>query len=492
MIERIDPRQLELYEDATGIALARAHVDFSSFSQANLEAEERRLMPRYVEAHFLTAAKAVGLRTDVRADGLCRIEHVRADLRSERLAAVRRLGTPEASYRKLTFYHEHLEQDQHLDAVLLGPGHPIYGAVDERLQELLGEIAGQTAVYMDSLAEAPYRLHFYELSVRGQTTKGEATTIHAELVAVREEVGEGVTAADRYSVVPADALIDLPAHPNPPNTLPEIDQAPISDYVKATVQMSRRRAAQTERGRYADVAREYLERSFKARVRAAQSRVMNLRAREFTEPEVSLARQRAEQDLADLGRARADRVAGVERLRIARHGPLRHVASCLVLPPDTAADQIAALAEDLDTNLRRQIELAAEDVVVAYEESHSRECERVGHQKIGFDIRSLALPDPQTGYRDPVTGVRRIEVKGRKRGHPVRLTTNEWYKAQQLGDTYWLYVVWDPLDNPAPAPLMIRNPAQHLDYAKKEVVAARHYDLPADALEQVARAQGKE
>ena len=67
--------------------------------------------------------------------------------------------------------------------------------------------------------------------------------------------------------------------------MPEIDQAPISDYVKATVQMSRRRDAQTERGRYADVAREYLERSFKARVRAAQSRVMNLRAREFTEPE---------------------------------------------------------------------------------------------------------------------------------------------------------------------------------------------------------------
>ena len=491
-IEQIDPRQLELYEDATGIALARAHVDFPSFAQANLEVEERRLMPRYVESHFLDAAKAVGLRTDTRADGLSRIEHVRADLRSERLAAVRRLGTPEASYRKLTFYKEHLEQDQHLDAVLLGPGHSLYAAVDERLRELLGEFAGRAAVYMDLLAEAPYRLHFYEISIRGQTARGEATTIHAELVAVREELGEEVVTVDRYCVVPADGLLDLPAHSSPPSTLPEIDQGLITDYVKATVQMSRRREAQSERSRYADVAHEYLERSFEARVRTAQSRVMNLRARESKEPEVSLARQRAEQDLADLGRARADRVAGVERLRIARHGPLRHVASCLVLPPDTAADQIAALAEDLDTNLRRQIELAAEDVVVAYEESHSRECERVGHQKIGFDIRSLALPDPQTGYRDPVTGVRRIEVKGRKRGHPVRLTTNEWYKAQQLGDTYWLYVVWDPLDNPAPAPLMIRNPAQHLDYAKKEVVAARHYDLPADALEQVARAQGKE
>ena len=115
--------------------------------------------------------------------------------------------------------------------------------------------------------------------------------------------------------------------------------------------------------------------------------------------------------------------------------------------------------------MTRRVELAAEDVVVACEEAQGRECERVGHQKIGFDVRSLAPPDPQTGYRDPVTGVRRIEVKGRKRGQPVRLTTNEWYKVQQLGDTYWLYVVWDPLDDPDATPLMIRNPAKHLDYA---------------------------
>ncbi len=489
VIEQIDPELLERYEDATGIALARAHVDFSAFARANLEAEERRLMPRYVESYFLDAAKAVGLRTEARADGLWRIEHVLADLRSERLAAVRRLGKPDTSYRKLTFYKEHLEQDQHLDAVLLGPGHPIYAAVDEKLKELLKDIVGQTAVYVDSVTEVLYRLHFYEILVRGKTTKDEATTIHAELVGVREEVGEGVAASDRYSIVPADVLIDLPAHPHPPETLSEIDHSPVSDYVKTTVQMERRQDAQSERGRYADVAHDYLKRSFEARVRAAQDRIMALRAREPKEPEVSLARQRAEQDLADLERTREERLVGVARLRVARHGPLRHVASCLVMPPDTTADRFPELAEELDAGLKRRVELAAEDVVVAYEETQGRECERVGHLKIGFDIRSLAPPNSQTGYRDPVTGVRRIEVKGRKQGQPVRLTTNEWYKAQQLGDTYWLYVVWDPLDNPDPVPLMVKNPAKHLDYAKKEVVAARYYDLPANAVEQAARDQ---
>ena len=166
-------------------------------------------------------------------------------------------------------------------------------------------------------------------------------------MALREEIGDGIDAADRYRVVPADALIDLPAHPHPPATLPEVDQAPIGDHVKATIQMERRREAQAERGRYADVARDYLEKSFAARVRASQDRVMGLRAREPKEPEVTLARQRAEQDLADLERTQRERLAGIERLRIARHGPVRHVASC------AAREQEAEPGGDGGTTARR-------------------------------------------------------------------------------------------------------------------------------------------
>ena len=118
--------------------------------------------------------------------------------------------------------------------------------------------------------------------------------------------------------------------------------------------------------------------------------------------------------------------------------------------PATAAEGPLSpdLLDDLDPDITRQIELAAEEVVIAHETGRGWETEKVGHLKIGFDIRSLGPADSQTGYRDPVRGVRRIEVKGRKKGQPIRLTTNEWYKAQQLGDSFWLYVVWNPLENP--------------------------------------------
>ncbi|HRT71530.1 MAG TPA: DUF3883 domain-containing protein [Syntrophales bacterium] len=103
---------------------------------------------------------------------------------------------------------------------------------------------------------------------------------------------------------------------------------------------------------------------------------------------------------------------------------------------------------------------------------------RVGHLKLGFDIRAHRIADEATGE----IFVKRIEVKGCLRGQPVRLTTNEWYKAQQLAETYWLYVVWAPLDD-SPELVCIHNPVAKLDHAKREIVSARFYEISAEALE---------
>ena len=107
--------------------------------------------------------------------------------------------------------------------------------------------------------------------------------------------------------------------------------------------------------------------------------------------------------------------------------------------------------------------------------------EKVGHLKLGFDVRAHRIADEATGE----IVVKRIEVKGRMRGQPVRLTTNEWYKAQQLAETYWLYVVWDPLGD-SPELVRIHNPAVKLDHAKREIVAARFYEISAEAIIAVA------
>ena len=487
-IEHVDPKRLLEYERMTGIALARANVDFSSFQKANIEAEERRLMPEYVEKFFIDTCKEIGLRLESRADGLLRLDYVPADLRSERFVAVKKLGKPETSYKKLTFHKDDLDSDQHMDAILVGPGHSLYAVIDERMNEVNACLSGGLGFFTDPFSETPYRLHFFELSIRGQNTKGEQQTIYGELVAVKEELISGVPFEEKYSIVPADCLLDLPVLGTPPQQISAIDSSPAADFLKSSYQAERRRICQEERQHFVTVCRDYLQQSFNARIRAAQDRVMSLRARERESTDYALARQRAENDLTDLLRTQQMRMTGLNRLEIVRPGPVRHIATAVVYPIcEGGLPLIPAFCDDMDPDIRKKSEMAAEDLVVAYESERGWECERVGHLKIGFDVRSLGPVDTDTGYRDPVSGVRRIEVKGRTRGQPVRLTTNEWYKATQLGDTFWLYVVWDPLGKPDPEPMIIQNPVKHLDHAKREIVEARFFEIPAQAIEEAAR-----
>jgi SNF2 family DNA or RNA helicase len=473
-IDRIDPAKLKEYEDATGIALAQSHVDFTGFQRRNLEVEEKRLMPRYVETQFIAAAKEVGLRVEPRADGLWRIERVLADLRSERLRSVHRLGKADPSYRKITFHKHHLEQAAHVDAVLMGPGHALYAAVDEKLNEKLATLQGGIGFYIDPLTTEPYRLHLFEISIRGKDSKGNDVPLYGELVAVREQRGQ-------FEIVPSDILLNLPPHANPPSAVDSVDTQSASDYLKSTYQLTRRARCQEERQHFARICWEYLERSFNARIKQAQERAMLLAAEATTKPEYKLSADEARKQVDELQRAREERLDGLNRLGVSRTGPVRHVATAIVLAPDAdTGSQLADLADELDPNLRRKSELSAEDMVVAAlkEEGFPEDrIERVGHLKLGFDVRAHRVADEATG--DIL--VKRVEVKGRLRGQPVRLTTNEWYKAQQLADTYWLYVVWDPLGN-TPELVRIQNPAARLDHAKREIVSARFFEIPAEAV----------
>jgi len=477
-IDRINPDKLKEYEEATGIALARSHVDFSAFQRRNLEVEERRLMPRYVEAQFVAAAKEVGLRVEPRADGLWRVEHVLAALRSERLRSVQKIGKAESSYRKITFHKHHLEQDAHLDAVLMGPGHPLYAAVDEKLNERLAGMIGGVGFFVDPLCRDPYRIHLFEISIRGKDSKGNDMPLHGELVAVREERGQ-------YEVISSDILLNLAAHPHPPQEVEPTPTQTAIDFLKRTYQLECRARCQRERQHFARVCREYLEKSFKVRIDRAQERAMLLTAEAVSKPEFKLAADEAGKYVDELQRARQERLDGLKRLEIARTGPVKHVGTAFVLAPDADTQaRLADLADELDPNIRRQSEIAAEDEVfealVAEGFPHDR-IERVGHLKLGFDVRAHKIADEATGE----ILVKRIEVKGRLRGQPVRLTTNEWFKAQQLAETYWLYVVWDPLSD-SPELVRVHNPAATLDHAKREIAAARFYEISADAVQQAA------
>lgn len=68
------------------------------------------------------------------------------------------------------------------------------------------------------------------------------------------------------------------------------------------------------------------------------------------------------------------------------------------------------------------------------------------------------------------------------RGALVPLTTNEWLKARQVGPAYWLYVVWGPKAQGA-KPTTVRDPANALEHAAKEIAGTPYCELPAAAIQ---------
>ena len=472
-IMHLTPDKLRQYEEQTGIALARAFIDIPALRECTYLAEEKRLMPEYIAKQFLLACENIGLKVEQRADGLWRIPYVPQDLRSENLDAVQRFSKPEDRYNKITFYKEHLSQDKHLDAVLVSPGHPVYAVVDEKLNKKLNSLSGKCASYIDSEAKSPYLLHFFEMQLIGDYPKKDSL-LHAELVAIKQE---GVN----LQVIPPDITHDLKAMGSRNISIPAFDTKQAESLVRSKIQLEKRKEFLVDRTRQEEIIRQYLTKSFNERLWAAQRKAMELRARyESGEKEVDLALREAEREVENIDRLRKERLESIGYLGIIRTGTVRHVASFHVLPPGEFPDT-KAYVEDIEA--KRKSEEAAMRIVMEYEQKRGCAPEDVSKQKIGFDIRSLSSPDPLTGKRD----VRRIEVKGRNRGEPIRLTENEWRKAKQLKDTYWLYIVWNPTESYSELLSPIQDPAEKFGILVKEVKVINHYEISAQAIEKIIK-----
>ncbi|MEG3936096.1 helicase-related protein [Microcoleus sp. T3_B1] len=475
-LERLDPKRLEELEKATGVALATSHVDLSQIRHTKTQdyvSEEQRLMPRYVEEFFKRICDFLRINLEVRADGLWRVSYVKEEFRSNHLEAVRRLGTPEKSYPKLTFYKEQLAAASHQDADLLSPGHPLFAAIAERLDlQLNEEIAHHCAVFVDADAQESYRVHFFNVQVEGQGKKGENRVLRAKLCAVVEK------ASGELSLASPDCLHDLAPHPVP---IPDCQfptpkqQQQAENWLKVKVQLGLMNEERLRCTKELQIRQDYLEQAMENTIREAQSTQMKLAAKVAAGDETyRVARDAAQNKVRDLQERYKNKQGELDYLKIVRSGRVAYLGTALVYPVPVEVSSPGMRNDP-------EVEAFAMQYVIDYEKQRGWEPEDISknHDGSGFDIRSLGPTNPETGIAE----VRRIEVKGRANLYQeVALTVNEWRKAQQLKDSYWLYVVWGcEIENPQL--LIIQNPANNLATDAKEIKQVTRYIISAEALQ---------
>ena len=132
----------------------------------------------------------------LRADGLYTIERVPVRLRDQHLSTARRYGVPAQEYRKLTFDKTLQQRDEHLDATLLSPGHPLFAALGEVLLGDLEGVQGHAALFVDPHVTESYQVHFFEVQIVSEepltetkhSSTGEARTQVLYAHEIRNEI----------------------------------------------------------------------------------------------------------------------------------------------------------------------------------------------------------------------------------------------------------------------------------------------------------------
>ncbi|HEX6507064.1 MAG TPA: DUF3883 domain-containing protein, partial [Chloroflexota bacterium] len=467
-IGSLSPERLRRYEREVGVAQATRSVDLTWVRRRDWESEEHRLMPEYVERFFLDAAERVKLRVEQRADGLYRIEHVLGELRANDIPAVRRLGTPQPTYRKLTFRKEDRERPEHEDAVLLSPGSPLFVALSDVLVRRLHATStpGASAAFVDPKASSAYRVHFLTHEVLAEGEAGRSEVAFGEMAAVIE--GES-----GFARAPADVLHDLTplpdvaAEPSSPERVREVQ-----NWLRVHLQAVATGGERARRLDQAHLRSDYLEEAL-----AAQRQHLEQRWAEYDErmhhgeEQYRLLRDDMLRQIMELDRRRTMRLEQFRRLGVVRPGQIAYLGSAQVLLPATPQDAaVRTMRPD------PEVERRAMEVAIEYERAQGWDPLDVSaaHDGSGFDIRSVRGDE-----------VRRIEVKGR--GAPtgdVGLYRTEWFAAQRFGAGYWLYIVYDA-GGASERLVQVQDPAHRLR-GVTEIVQVTGYRVPAASIEEFA------
>ena len=453
--------------------------------QAAIDREQyRRLLPGYVRRFVTAAAPLIDLRVDGDPDGVFGLAQERRRGLDPVLAAMETY--PAGAHGCFTVYRP----ADRSDLIWLHPGEPVFDRFCAALLARHEDEARRGAFFVDPHAGAPYLFHLARVSVvrravatesvgraasnsddRADGGKSRSETVESRLLGLRQDGDGGIEPC------PLEHLLLLRGARNvAPGSVP------LARMASGLTEAAREWIAGDALARLVDEHRARIEQSLPERLdwvaRGCDHRTAELIARRQhvgrkaragdAAAAEELARVRDEQRRLAADKDRRLRLVRMEPSLVVA-GEAEMVAHALVLPTGDAGERRRHDA---------QVEEIAMRIAQAHEEASGATVHDVSRPELarraglgdwpGFDLLSVA----PTGDR------RAIEVKGRARGGDIELSENEWAKACNLRDGYWLYAVYD-CATPRPRLVRVRDPFAKL-LARSRVFSA--YSIPASSV----------
>jgi len=408
-----------------------------------------RLLPGYVRHFVENAAPLVGIQIDGNLDGCFSFRPATSGAVDP---LVHTLEIYPAKQRNcLTFVRPEKKEQ----AIWVHPGEPVFERFRALVDDRLGDQALRGAVFVDPTADKPYLFHLALVSVVRQADAempelASEEVLDCRLVGVKQFEGAEVV------LCPVEHLLLLKGGQGLPPAAQRLAliagqlkgqaEAFIVERAARSMAMERRQtlmATLPEREQFvqrgfdfqeADLATGRLKLSEKARGgNAAAAKAL----KDIKEQQRSLT-QRRTMALATIRR----------EPELIAPGHLTFLAHALILP--------SANPDDLERH-DAAVEKVAMDLVRVYEEAagavvkdvHTPELARAAGltDNPGFDLLSIR----------PAGERRAIEVKGRAGTGDIEVSSNEWARAANLRDGYWIYAVYD-CATPAPRLARVQDP----------------------------------
>ncbi|MEW5867007.1 MAG: helicase-related protein [Bacillota bacterium] len=411
--------------------------------------ELRRLLPGYVRRFIERAAPLMGIAIEGDPGGIFRFRPLKSGA-LDWLWPVLETYPPELRNR-LTVY----KPKEDSEAVFLHPGEPVFDRFRASVCSCFAPEALRGAVFVDPYARRPYMFHLALVGVERQRDPAFQAFARDEILEYRL-VGLKQDEAGQILECPVEYLLLLRGGNGAP-----VEAARFAATARDSLDAARAFILERIARPLADERRRTVIGSLPEREDFVR------RGYDYQDAELAVARARYTAKASE-----GDPRAQVEFTRIKERqralATQREEALALLRrePELIAPGSVTFLAHALvvpsnDPEDRRRhddaIEAEAVRVAWSYEESRGASVKDVSTPESarsagltehpGFDLLSVG----------PGREERAIEVKGRAGTGDIELTENEWAKACNLRDLYWLYVVFECASS-HPRLLRIRDP----------------------------------
>ena len=447
-VQAIADREKRLYGEGGDVVreLPRLHKD--------VEKEVYfQLLPGYVRHYAERAAEFIDLSLEDNGDCTFAFKSEKAGSLDKLLVALESYSVQARD--RIVFSRP----DGENSVVWLHPGEPVFERFRSLVSIKLMEHALRGSVFVDPTTEKPYLFHLALIKVLRKADLefkelAREEVLECRLVALKQREGSELT------ICPVEQLLLLKGT----NGIPSVAQRLALDAENAKEQAE---AFLLER-----VCRETaIQRKKELESTLAEREAFIIRGFDFQEAELAArrakysekARQGSKRSLHELEQVKNQQrmlalrkenaVAVLHREpELIEPGEIRFLAHALVVPTSDPTE-----IKEHETN----VEQVAMRWAIAYEEAqgatvidvHSPDLARAAGlpDYPGFDLLSLRA----NGER------RSIEVKGRAEVGPIEISANEWAKACNLGESYWLYVVFNCASE-SPSLYRIQDPFNNL------------------------------